>query len=103
MNAVCSIYARQDKASPRRIQRMIGVPTLYARAWPLRRMPMDWQKRPRVLVVNYHADTNRVMQRLLERWGMRVAIATSAAEAVVELERGQVDAMVTRLGLPDRP
>jgi CheY-like chemotaxis protein len=66
-------------------------------------MPMDRDNRPHVLVVNYHADTNRVMQRLLERLSMRVTIATSAAEAVVELERGQVDVMVTRLGLPDRP
>lgn len=56
----------------------------------------------RVLVVDDHADTLRVLGRLLESLEYRVATAGTAAAALNYVAANEVDVLVSDIGLPDR-
>ena len=56
----------------------------------------------RLLVVEDHEDTLRVLHRLLETMGYRVATAASAAAALNYVAANEVDVLVSDIGLPDR-
>ena len=55
----------------------------------------------RVLVVDDHEDTLRVLRRLLESLGYRVATAGSATAALNYVAANEVDVLVSDIGLPD--
>jgi PAS domain S-box-containing protein len=55
----------------------------------------------RLLVVDDHEDTLRVLRRLLESLGYRVATAASAVAAINYVSANDVDVIVSDIGLPD--
>jgi two-component system CheB/CheR fusion protein len=55
----------------------------------------------RILLVEDHADTAAMMQRLLARRGYVVTVATTVAEACNALRSGAFDLLLSDLGLPD--
>jgi signal transduction histidine kinase/ActR/RegA family two-component response regulator len=55
----------------------------------------------RILLVEDHADTARVMQMLLKSAGHRVEIAASVEAATRVLEEHDMDLLITDIGLPD--
>ena len=55
----------------------------------------------RVLLVDDHEDTNRMLTLLLKRRGYEVRSATSIAEAVAANESGACDVLVSDMNLPD--
>jgi PAS domain S-box-containing protein len=55
----------------------------------------------RVLLVDDHADTVRVMERLLTALGMRVTTAGSVESALGTLRSAEVDLLISDIGLPD--
>jgi PAS domain S-box-containing protein len=55
----------------------------------------------RVLVVDDHEDTLRVLRRLLESIGYQLATAASATAALNYIAANQVDVLVSDVGLPD--
>ncbi len=55
----------------------------------------------RVLLVDDHADTVRVMERLLRALGMQIRTAGSVQSAVALLQGGEVDLLISDIGLPD--
>lgn len=62
--------------------------------------PSNKEKR-RVLLVEDHADTCRVMSRLLENWGHELRIADSVASALKWADAEAFDVVVSDIGLPD--
>src|SRR5690606_35421826 len=60
------------------------------------------QPKVRLLLVEDHKDTAKVLRRLLEREGYQIRVAGSAAEALQMLDREQVDVVISYLGLHDR-
>jgi signal transduction histidine kinase/ActR/RegA family two-component response regulator len=60
------------------------------------------QARPlAILLVEDHADTARVMQRMLLRWGHTVTVAQSVKQALEASSRQQHDLIISDIGLPD--
>jgi two-component system, chemotaxis family, CheB/CheR fusion protein len=55
----------------------------------------------RILLVEDHADTTLMMQRLLARRGYAVTVATTLAEAMQAVESRTFDLLLADLGLPD--
>lgn len=55
----------------------------------------------RILVVEDHSDTRRVMTRLLGRWGYDVATAESLETGLQRLKSEPFDAIVSDIALPD--
>jgi CheY-like chemotaxis protein len=55
----------------------------------------------RVLWVEDHLDTNRVMVRLLRGMGYEVDSALTATEGMAKVRAGGVDLLISDLGLPD--
>jgi len=55
----------------------------------------------RILLVDDHQDTLRMLQRLLTRRGFQVTAAASAAEAREKLPDKSFDLLISDLGLPD--
>lgn len=55
----------------------------------------------RLLVVEDHADTGRVLRSLLQRMGCEVVLAQSMVEAKQAAAAGAFDVVVSDLGLPD--
>jgi PAS domain S-box-containing protein len=55
----------------------------------------------RVLLVDDHEDTLRVLRRLLEAVGYKVATAGSAAAALDYVTANEIDVLVSDIGLPD--
>ena len=55
----------------------------------------------RILLVEDHADTALMMQRLLARRGYAVTLATTFAEATEAVESRTFDLLLSDLGLPD--
>lgn len=56
----------------------------------------------RVLVVDDELAIRRLVSAVLERAGHQATVAGSAREALAEIGRGAVDAVIVDLGLPDR-
>lgn len=59
------------------------------------------QKTLRVLLVEDHEDTRRILGALIDRWGHAVTMATNVAEACEALEAGTFDLVLSDIGLPD--
>lgn len=55
----------------------------------------------RILLVEDHADTRAILDRLMTRWGHTVTPADSVTEARQALARGTFDLLVSDVGLPD--
>ena len=55
----------------------------------------------RLLLVEDHEDTRRILARLLESFGYSVAVAGSVAEALAIFRHGKFDAILSDIGLPD--
>ncbi|HVS70716.1 MAG TPA: PAS domain-containing protein [Phycisphaerae bacterium] len=55
----------------------------------------------RILLVDDHADTLRVTERLLGRLGMQVSKAATMREAVAAAEAAAFDLLISDIGLPD--
>jgi CheY-like chemotaxis protein len=55
----------------------------------------------RILLVEDHADTARVLSRLLRRLGHTVHVAGTVASALATAEREAIDLVLSDLGLPD--
>jgi CheY-like chemotaxis protein len=64
-------------------------------------VPRASQPHVRVLLVEDHADTLRILKRLLEKMGYAVVPASSAAAALEALAAEAVDVIVSDIGLPD--
>ncbi|MGN6369045.1 MAG: ATP-binding protein [Phycisphaerae bacterium] len=58
-------------------------------------------RRLRVLLVEDHPDTRRVVAKLLEAFGCRVCTAATVADAKAALDRETPDVLVSDIGLPD--
>ncbi|MDB6155236.1 MAG: hypothetical protein JWL90_3689 [Chthoniobacteraceae bacterium] len=54
-----------------------------------------------VMLVEDHADSARILARVMRRRGYRVVLAASVAEALATFEREEVHALVSDIGLPD--
>jgi PAS domain S-box-containing protein len=67
----------------------------------LRTEPEPERVMPRILIVDDHADTSRVMQLLLERRGYHVNTAQTMQGALNEACRGTYDLLISDIGLPD--
>jgi signal transduction histidine kinase len=67
---------------------------------PVRRLA-DADRRLRVLVVEDHPDTRRVLERILARWGHEVATASSVSEGVQRAAAFQPELLISDIGLPD--
>jgi CheY-like chemotaxis protein len=57
--------------------------------------------RCRVLLVEDHQDTRKVMVRLLKSFGCTVTEASSVAEALAAADRADFDVLLSDIGLPD--
>jgi PAS domain S-box-containing protein len=55
----------------------------------------------RILLVEDHADTARVLERLLTHFGHEVALATSVKEALESFRANDFDTILCDIGLPD--
>ncbi len=55
----------------------------------------------RLLLVEDHADTSRILSRLLKRAGYEVIVASDVASAAATAEREEIDLLISDLGLPD--
>lgn len=55
----------------------------------------------RILLIEDHADTRRVLQRLMTGWGHTVTTAESVAAARLAIAEGSFDVVLSDLGLPD--
>jgi PAS domain S-box-containing protein len=55
----------------------------------------------RILIVDDHADTSRVMQLLLERRGYTVQTASTVGSALEAALEGDYDLLISDIGLPD--
>lgn len=56
---------------------------------------------PRVLVVEDHGDTRRVLSTLLDRWGFDVSTAESLRSGLTFVDAKEFDVIVTDIALPD--
>jgi CheY-like chemotaxis protein len=56
----------------------------------------------RILLVDDHEDTRRVLARLLAKRGHRVEVADTVATANAWLDRATFDILVSDIGLPDK-
>jgi len=59
------------------------------------------ERRQRILIVEDHEDTRRVIQMLLERQGYEVAIAKNVRMAIDIATSQQFDLLISDIGLPD--
>lgn len=62
--------------------------------------PPEKQAR-KILLVEDHPDTLRILARILEKWGYRVTTADSVATARSRAAEEPFDALISDLGLPD--
>lgn len=63
--------------------------------------PAEPPRQLSVLLVDDHADTSRVLGRLLSHMGYRVSIAASVATGVAAFQAGRPDVLISDVGLPD--
>jgi signal transduction histidine kinase len=54
-----------------------------------------------IMLVEDHADSARILARVMRRRGYQVVLAASVAEALATFEREEVHALVSDIGLPD--
>ena len=65
------------------------------------RVHSEKSRRLRLLLVEDHDDTRRVLARLLTHFGHDVVMASTVAEAHERFKAEQFDAIVSDIGLPD--
>ena len=58
-------------------------------------------RRLRILVVEDHADTLRVLARLLDHFGHEISVAAGARSALEIVELKEFDVVLSDIGLPD--
>jgi CheY-like chemotaxis protein len=58
-------------------------------------------RRPRILLVEDHADTGKALKKLLGNFGYDVRIATTVASALQIAHAERLDLLISDLGLPD--
>jgi PAS domain S-box-containing protein len=63
--------------------------------------PVDGQRRPRILLVEDHADTARIMTRLLQKQGFDLATAGNVNDALALATSEKFDLLISDIGLPD--
>ena len=68
---------------------------------PARPAPSHAGRKFRLLLVEDHADTGKVLSRLLRGNGHDVELAASVGQAVATFDPGRFDFLVSDLGLPD--
>ncbi len=68
---------------------------------PLHGSNIDHSQRLRLLLVEDHADTRRMLHRLLEERRFTVFTAGSVAAALSILSRENIDVLISDIGLPD--
>jgi CheY-like chemotaxis protein len=56
---------------------------------------------PRILVVEDHGDTRRVLSTLLDRWGFDVSTAESLKSGLAFVNAKEFDVIVSDIALPD--
>ena len=56
---------------------------------------------PRILIVEDHGDTRRVLSTLLDRWGFDVSTAESLQSGLAFLSAKEFDVIVSDIALPD--
>ena len=56
---------------------------------------------PRVLIVEDHGDTRRVLSTLLDRWGFDVSTAESLKSGLAFVSAKEFDVIVSDIALPD--
>lgn len=56
---------------------------------------------PRILIVEDHGDTRRVLSTLLDRWGFDVSTAESLKSGLAFLTAKEFDVIVSDIALPD--
>lgn len=83
---------------PTRAVTSAGAPA--APADPGAKAPLPFA-RLRVLLVDDHADTLKIMQRLLESRGLRVTTAGSVDQALKNAAGAEFDLLISDIGLPD--
>jgi signal transduction histidine kinase/ActR/RegA family two-component response regulator len=54
-----------------------------------------------VLLVDDHADTMKIMSRILARWGLRLTCAGRISEALQAAAKEKFDLLISDIGLPD--
>jgi CheY-like chemotaxis protein len=55
----------------------------------------------RVLIIEDHPDTRRVLTALLCRWGYQVSIAESLKSGIAFIQAKEFDIILSDIGLPD--
>jgi CheY-like chemotaxis protein len=55
----------------------------------------------RILLVEDHQDTRRILTRLLTHWGFDVTPAATLKRGLAKLETEPIDVIVSDIGLPD--
>jgi CheY-like chemotaxis protein len=72
------------------------------RASPVRYAPREQSRRPlRVLLVEDSLFSQRLGQRLLEKWGHSVTLAETGKEALAVLERQPIDVVLMDMQMPE--
>ncbi len=56
---------------------------------------------PRILLIEDHSDTSRILARLLAEWGAEVSVADSCRSAMNLASAARYDVVISDLGLPD--
>ncbi len=56
---------------------------------------------PRILIIDDHGDTRRVLSTLLDRWGFNVSTAESLRSGLAFIDAKEFDVIVTDIALPD--
>jgi CheY-like chemotaxis protein len=56
---------------------------------------------PRILIVEDHGDTRRVLSTLLDRWGFDVSTAESLKSGLAFVDAKEFDVIVSDIALPD--
>jgi len=79
----------------------VGVGTAPAAATAPKAAAAGSARSARLLLVEDHPDTLRVMARLIRAMGYTVETATNVADAVAKANAGQFDLLVSDIGLPD--
>ena len=59
------------------------------------------RRRRKVLVVEDHADTARILEMVINTWGHDVTLADSVTTAVTAAQAGPLDLIISDIGLPD--
>ena len=63
--------------------------------------PLQGDVFKKILLVEDHADTLRILTKLLQKWGYMVKTANCVQQALAEITKEPIDLLVSDIGLPD--